>query len=99
MVDPSEAIEFPESGSAAQSGGVSWGSSRGLLDDEGGSGLKRRGGVEFVPWSVVSGDEVLLQRVIWAKLKGEERALEKVHRFCCLAVVGWYAFNFVLRCR
>ncbi len=55
---------------------------RDLPKNEGSGSLKRRGSVEFVPWAVVSGDELLMQRVSWAKLKGEERALEKVHRFC-----------------
>ena len=55
---------------------------RAVPNDEGDSSFTRRESVEFVPWSVVSGDELLLQRVSWAKLKGEERALEKVHRFC-----------------
>ena len=93
-----EAVAFPECDSAAQSGGGSWQLNRssGLPNNEGGSSLKRRGSVEFVPWSVVSGDELLLQRVHWAKLKGEKRALEKVHRFCRMAVLLIVSFQLVL---
>jgi hypothetical protein len=79
-----DAVGFPEFGNAVLCGGASWplSRSRGLPNSEGGSSsLRRRGSVEFVPWSVVAGDEQLLQRVKWADLKGEERALEKVHRF------------------
>jgi hypothetical protein len=70
--------------SADQSGASGVGKNGGcsLPNGAGLSSLEGRGNIEFVQWSIVFEDELLMQRVNWAKLKGEERALEKVHRLC-----------------
>ncbi len=73
------------SGSGPQAGG--WGGEDLNSGRQGvecaGMPLGGAGTAEFVPWLVVDGDERLLRRVKWARLKSEGRALEKIHRSLC----------------